>query len=118
MTRGEKRSSPRAQPFVTRCRLRFSGRTVWGYLTDLSVRGARVHVDDEPPVAGTRVDIEVRFRRTARPSRLSAEVKWARGAGSGNGHRVGVRFLELAGDERALLDQIVTEFHAQAARIG
>jgi len=118
VTRGEKRSSPRMQPFVTRCRLRFSGQTMSGYLTDLSVRGARVHVDDEPPGAGTRLDIEVRFRHASRPSRLSAEVKWVRRAGADRGHRVGVRFLKLEGDERALLDQIIAEFQAQAARIG
>ncbi len=118
MTARDNRTSPRVQPFVMRCRLLFSGRTVTAYLTDLSVRGARVHMQEQPPAAGAQLDIEVRFRHASRPSRLSAEVKWTRAGDDGRGHRVGVRFLELGSDERALLDRVVEEFHAQAARIG
>jgi protein involved in temperature-dependent protein secretion len=118
MTARDKRTSPRVQPFVMRCRLSFAGRTATGYLTDLSVRGARVYVQDQPPAAGARLEIEVRFRHTSRHSRLGAEVKWTRLADDGRGHRVGVRFLGLGRDERALLDHVVEEFHAQAARIG
>jgi hypothetical protein len=118
VTRAEKRSSPRVQPFVARCRVRFSERAVPGYLTDLSVRGARVLVEDQVPAAGTRLALEVRFRHAPRHALLSAEVKWARAAGASGGYCLGVRFLDLGGDERALIERIVSEFHAQAARIG
>ena len=114
----EKRSSPRVKPFVARCRLRFSGQTLPGYVTDLSVRGACVLIEDEPPAAGTRLEIEVRFRHAMRDYRLVGEVKWAHAAGTGRGKSVGVRFLEMGGEERVALDRIVEEFHAQAARIG
>jgi hypothetical protein len=114
----EKRSSPRVQPYVARCRLRFSGQTIPGYVTDLSVRGARVLIEDEAPAAGARRELEVRFRHALRYCRLAAEVMWARMAGAGRGKTVGVRFLEMGGEERAALDRIVEEFHAQAARIG
>jgi hypothetical protein len=114
----EKRSSPRVQPFVARCRLRFPGRILVGYITDLSVRGARVAIEEQAPAAGTRLHIEVRFRNQVRHSRLAAEVKWAHAAGSPGGQRVGLRFVEMGVAERTLLGRIIEEFHTQAARIG
>jgi PilZ domain len=114
----EKRSSPRVQPFVARCRLRVPGRVLVGYITDLSLRGARVAIEEQAPAAGTRLDLEVRFRDQLRHARLAAEVKWAHVAGSGGGHRVGLRFVEMGVAERTLLDRVIEEFHTQAARIG
>ncbi len=113
----EKRLSPRLPPFLTPCRLHFPGRALTGYLSDLSTRGARVFLEHELPPVGARLEIEVRFRREPRPTRLSCDVKWARGA-SGGRQCVGVRFVELGASERAQIERIIEEFQKQAARVG
>jgi hypothetical protein len=117
-TSREKRGTLRLQPFVVRCRLSWTNGKASAYITDLSDRGARLSLQDEPPAAGMRVVIDVRFRSEQRHGRLHGEVKWRRTLEPAGGYCVGVRFANLGVEERALLDRVVAGFRSQAARIG
>lgn len=112
----EKRGTARLQPFVVRCRVGWEGVKTPAYITDLSVHGARLSLPVEPPAAGVRVAIEVRFRMERRQWSLHGEAKWRRTLESK--FSMGLRFVELGAEERALLDRVVEDFRSQAARIG
>ena len=114
----EQRHTARLQPFVVRCRVSWAGGRTSAYITDLSVHGARLSLLEEPPAAGLRVAVEVRFSREHRQWCLHGEAKWRRTLESKGGYSMGVRFVELGAEERALLDRVVEDFRSQAARIG
>ncbi len=114
-SRPDKRKTPRIQPYVASCRLVEGSRRLPGYLTDLSVAGASVHCEREPPAPGTAIVIEVRFGRRVAYSRLSAEVKWAR-AGT-DGFACGVTFSGATEAERRELEGVVEEFRRRAAEL-
>ena len=113
--RPDKRRTPRIQPFVASCRVVEGSRRLPGYLTDLSIAGARVTSEREPPAPGTRVVLEVRFRRQIAHSRVSAEIKWAR-AGS-DGFACGLTFSGASEAERRVLEGVVEEFRRRAAEL-
>jgi hypothetical protein len=111
----EKRETPRIQPFVAPCRMIVESRQFTGFVVELSVRGARVLCDDEPPPVGTRAVLEVRFGKQVAHSRLPAEVKWVKW--TRQGHHFGLTFTEVAADEQKVLDAIVEEFHRRASQL-
>jgi hypothetical protein len=88
----EKRGAPRLQPFVVRCRVSWAGVKTPAYVTDLSVHGARLSLAEEPPAAGVRVTVEVRFRMERRQWCLHGEAKWRRTLESRGGYSMGMRF--------------------------
>lgn len=114
MSDREKRQTPRTQPFVAPCRIVEGEQRRAGYLMDLSVRGARLSCDGEPPAAGSEVVLEVRLGRKAGPSQLRARVVWSRSAGKGG--VAGVAFLETE-EARRPIEAVLAEFHRRAAQL-
>jgi hypothetical protein len=111
----EKRSVPRVQPFIAPCLLIDGERRLEGYLTDLSPRGAQVACDAEPPAAGARVTLEVRFTPPTPRCRVPAHVRWSKPGATG--HLCGLTFEGLDDDERALLEEAVARVKRLAAQL-
>jgi hypothetical protein len=114
----EKRRTPRIQPFVAPCQV-VSGETrTAGYVTELSLEGARVSCDADPPPIDAAVVLEVRLPRQPARSRLSGRVKWARAAEEGKrGHVFGVTFEGLGAEEQANVAAVLEEFRRLAAEL-
>jgi hypothetical protein len=112
----EQRQAPRIQPFVASCRWVLGDRRVPGFLTDLSVRGGRIHTDGEPPAVGTAFLVEVRIGRRATHLRIPATVRWSKVSSRG-GWLFGANFEGIGGDEQKALEAVVEEFHRRAASI-
>lgn len=112
----EMRQTPRIQPFVASCRWVVGDRRVPGFLTDLSVRGGRIHTDGEPPAVGTAVLVEVRIGRRATHLRIPATVRWSKVSSRG-GWLFGANFEGVGRDEQKALEAVVEEFHRRAASI-
>jgi hypothetical protein len=112
----ENRQAPRIQPFVAPCRWVLGDRRVPGFLTDLSVRGGRIHTDGEPPAVGTALVVEVRLGRQATHLRIPATVRWSKVPSRG-GVLFGVSFAGVGGDEQKALEAVVEEFRRRAASI-
>jgi hypothetical protein len=114
---GEKRRTPRIQPYVVPCRLTLAdGRQVGGHVTDLSSQGAQVAADGDPPEAGSQLLIEIRLRRSALWPRAHAEVKWLRPADqAGAPFTCGLTFVDLAPEAQALIEAALDEFRKRAA---
>lgn len=115
--RNEKRQTPRLQPFVTACQIEDGARRLRGWLTDLSLKGARVAIEQELPAVGGLVAIEVRFGRRA-PARLACQVKWAQPAPDpSETANFGVTFEGLDAERQALLKAVIDEFQRRAAAL-
>ena len=112
----EKRKTPRIQPYVAPCVLVDGSRRVAAYLTDLSVRGARVSTEDDPPAVHARVVIEMRLGRAISPSRLPGQVKWVRR--HGKGHDFGLTFVGVTSELQRTLEAVVAEFRRLADALG
>jgi PilZ domain len=116
--RREKRRTERIAPFVAPCRIA-KGRSrarLAAYLTDLSLRGGRVHCDAGAPDKGASVVIEVRVGGQVTHLRLPAAVKWVRSAARG-GHDFGFTFGRMAPGARQALDAALDNFRRRAAEI-
>jgi hypothetical protein len=114
----EKRRTPRIQPFVAPCQVVAGETRISGYVTELSLEGARVSCDDDPPAADSQVVLEVRLPRQATRSRLNGRVKWARAADEGRrGHVFGVTFEGLGAEEQANVAAVLAEFRRLAAEL-
>ena len=113
----EKRQTPRLQPFVTACQVEDGARRLRGWLTDLSLKGARVAIEQALPPVGGSVTIEVRFGRRP-PARLQCRVKWVQPAPdpseTGN---FGVTFEGLDAERQSLLKAVIDEFQQRAAAL-
>lgn len=115
----EKRQTPRIQPFVTPCKVLEGDQRIAGYLTDLSVVGARVSSDAPLPVGAHSVVIEVRFARRAGACTLPARIMWMRaGNRPGEAAVFGVTFERIDAEAQALLASVVEEFQRRAALLG
>jgi hypothetical protein len=116
MSAREQRQAERIQPFVAPCRYAVGITRVPGFLTSISVLGARVHTNAEPPAVGAAILLEVRLR--ARPTHVPvpATVRWARPHERG-GHVFGCRFDEVGAEERKVLEDVVAEFRRRAAAL-
>ena len=112
----EKRRTPRIQPFVAPCQIVDGEARTPGYVTELSLEGARVTCDAAPPVPGGAVVLEVRLPRQPARSRLAGRVKWARAA-EGRGHVFGVTFEGLGADEQANVAAVLADFRRLAAEL-
>jgi PilZ domain len=114
----EKRRTERIVPFVVPCRIAKgrSRRRLAAYLTDVSVRGGRIHCDADAPGKGTPVTIEMRVGGQVTHLRLPAAVKWVRSAARG-GHDFGFTFGRLAPGARDALDAALGTFRRRAAEI-
>jgi hypothetical protein len=111
----EKRSVPRVQPFIASCSLIDGERRLEGYLTDLSPRGAQVATDAEPPAAGARVTLEVRFAPPTPRCRVPAHVRWSKPGPTG--HVCGLTFEGLDDEERAVLEEVIARVKRLAAQL-
>jgi hypothetical protein len=111
------RQAPRIQPFVVPCRYAVGDARVPGYLSDISVKGGRVHTDVEPPATGTTLLVEVRLRTLATHLPVPATVRWARPSERG-GFVFGCSFDEVGPEEQKVLEAVVAEFQRRAASIG
>jgi hypothetical protein len=101
---------------VAPCRIVKGRRRLAAYLTDLSLRGGRVHCDVEPPRTGAAVSIELRLGRAFSHVRMAAAVKWVRAAARG-GHNFGFTFGRLGPVERTALEGALHDFRRRAADI-
>lgn len=114
----EKRRTPRIQPYVAPCRVLDRTRRVAGYVMDLSPRGARVSVENDPPTSGTTVIVEVRFARTSPHSLLPGQVRWIRGPeGPKSIYTFGMTFEGLTAEQHQVLNAVVEEFRRRAEEL-
>jgi len=111
---GEKRETPRIQPFVASCHVVDGARRYGAYLTDLSLSGARVSCDAPPPQPEAWIVLEVRLGRPPSRVRLQAQVRWV-GLGR-NTHHFGVTF-HLDQEGQRTLAAVVDEFQRRAAEL-
>lgn len=113
----EKRRTPRIQPFVAPCHVAAGARRMAAYLTELSLEGARVACDAEPPAPEEWVTIEVRLPRQAERSNLPGRVKWAQPAESRKGHIFGITFEGISAEGRDAVAAVLAEFRRLAAEL-
>ena len=113
----EKRRTPRVQPFVARCRVDTGSRRLTAYLTDLSLEGARIACDAEPPAQEEWVTIEVRLPRQSERSRLRGRVKWVQPAENRKGHAFGITFEDVTAGGRTAVARVLAEFRRLAAEL-
>ena len=112
----DKRKTRRIEPYLTPCHVVVGRRRLSGYVTNLSVRGARVYSDEKPPRVGQRLTLELRLRRRAAKHRLPAEARWVRTASDATGlHSFGVSFKGLTSEERLTVDSVLVAFRERAA---
>ncbi len=114
MTAGEKRETPRIQPFVASCHVVDGTRRYAAYLTDLSLAGARISCEAAPPQPEAWVILEVRLGRPPSRVRLQAQVRWV-GLGRGT-HHFGVTF-HLDQEGQRTLTAVLEEFHRRASEL-
>jgi hypothetical protein len=115
MTRKDTREAPRIQPFVALCHVVDGARRFAGYLTDLSLTGARVACDAAPPRPEAWIVIEVRLGRQAARVRLQGQVRWV-GSGRGRSH-FGVTFEGTDQEAQRALAAVLEEFQRRAAEL-
>jgi hypothetical protein len=111
---GEKRESLRIQPFVASCHVVDGTRRYAAYLTDLSLTGARISCDAQPPQPEAWITLEVRLGRPPSRVRLQAQVRWV-GLGRSS-HHFGVTF-HLDQEGQRTLAAVVDEFQRRAAEL-
>ncbi len=112
----DKRKTRRIEPYLAPCRIVLGRRRLSGYVTNLSVRGARVYSDEKPPRVGQRMTLELRFRPRAALHRLPAQARWVRTASDVTGlHSFGVSFKGLTSAERRTVESVLVEFRERAA---
>jgi hypothetical protein len=112
----DKRRTQRIQPFVAPCRYVLAEERIPGFLTELSVRGGRVHTEAEPPTVGTVLTVEVRLGRQATHVRVPAIVRWTRPVPRG-GFLSGVSFDGIGPEEQRIVEGVVDQFRRRAASI-
>ena len=117
VTPDEKRRTPRIRPFVAPCQVAAGTRRISAYLTDLSLEGARVACDAEPPAPGDWVTVEVRLPRQLERSSLPGRVKWVQPAESRQGHAFGITFEGMSASGQATLGSVLAEFRRLAAEL-
>ena len=100
-------------PFVVPCRYAVGASRVPGFLTSISVLGARVHTDAEPPPVGAAIVLEMRLRAQPTHVPMPATVRWTRASERG-GHVFGCRFEAVGPDEQSILAEVVAEFRRRA----
>ena len=108
----DKRKTPRIQPWVAPCIVVDGARRVPAYFTDLSVRGARLSTEGQPPAPHTRVVVEARLGRALAPSRLPGQVKWVKMAEKG--FEFGLTFVGITTDLQRTLESVVEDFRRLA----
>jgi hypothetical protein len=108
----EKRKTPRIQPWVAPCIVVDGARRLPAYFTDLSVRGARLSTDGQPPAAQARVVVEARLGRALSPSRLPGQVKWVKPAEKG--YEFGLTFVGITTELQRTLESVVEDFRRLA----
>lgn len=111
---GEKREGLRIQPFVASCHVVDGTRRYAAYLTDLSLTGARISCDAQPPQPEAWITLEVRLGRPPSRVRLQAQVRWV-GLGRSS-HHFGVTF-HLDHEGERTLAAVVDEFQRRAAEL-
>ena len=110
----EKRRTPRIQPFVAPCTVMEGERRSPGYITELSLEGARVTCDGPCPEVEAWVTVDVRLPRQADRSRLAGRVKWVQPAESRKGHTFGITFEGMSPEETANVAAVLAEFRRLA----
>ena len=113
----EKRRTPRIQPFVAPCHVATGARRLSAYLADLSLDGARLTCDSEPPALDEWVTVEVRLTRQAQRSSLPGRVKWVQAAENRKGHTFGITFEGMSAEGRAAVAMVLAEFRRLAAEL-
>src|SRR5687767_4641591 len=110
----EKRSTPRIQPFVAPCHVASGARRMAAYLADLSLAGARLTCDAEPPALEEWVTVEVRLPRQAERSSLPGRVKWVQPAEGRKGHVFGITFEGVSAAGQQAVATVLAEFQRLA----
>ena len=113
----EKRRTPRIQPFVAPCHVAAGARRMAAYLTDLSLEGARIACEAEPPALEEWVTIEVRLPRQAERSSLPGRVKWVQPAENRKGHAFGITFEGMSAEGQGAVATVLAEFRRLAAEL-
>jgi hypothetical protein len=112
----EKRKSPRIAPFLASCLVLEGERPVPGFLMDLSLQGARVACEENPPKSGGKVVLDARLGRRHGHLRLGCLVKWVHRTAAG-GYTFGLRFDDIGAVERGVLVEAIEDFRRRAAAI-
>jgi PilZ domain-containing protein len=115
--REEKRRTPRIQPLVAPCHVASGARRIAAHLTDLSLDGAQVACEAEPPALEEWVTVEVRLPRQSERSSLPGRVKWVQRAESRKGHAFGVTFEGMSTEGRDAVAAVLAEFRRLAAEL-
>jgi hypothetical protein len=114
----EKREAPRVAPYLASCRVIDGERKTPGYMSDLSIKGARVACEGPAPAEGAAVVIEVRLTGRRAHSRLGARVRWSRGPqGDEKLSSFGFVFSDLSEEEAAEVHEAIEEFKRRAAAL-
>jgi hypothetical protein len=114
---GEKRQTPRITPFVAPCHVVDGDKRYAGYVTDLSLKGARISCESGPPAANSWVAIEVRLGRSPTRSRFRGQVRWV-GLGSGrSNHHFGLSFEGVDEEGQRALASVLDEFRRRADQL-
>ena len=114
--RPDNRRSQRLRPFVVACTVVHGERRVRGFLTDLSLRGARISCEEVVPEDGAEVVIEVRFSRRAPLARLPGRVRWSRRPDETRAS-FGVVFERPSAEDRRLVESAIEAFRSRAEMI-
>jgi hypothetical protein len=112
----EQRLHTRISPTILRAELAFAGKTVRGYLTDLSSGGAFFHAEVFPGVGGLG-DLHFALPREPGKCRTSARVAWCR-TEAGKGKRgVGLCFEQMSEEFKTKLTNYLDWFEHFASDI-
>jgi Tfp pilus assembly protein PilZ len=115
----EKRTSARFGPLVVKTAFLVGSERRQGYLTNVSLGGAFLAVDDPPP-PGADVEIRASLPWRLGELRCAARVAWRSGGGGQGASRlegVGLAFHPLSPEATRLLETYLERFTDLAARI-
>lgn len=115
----EKRVHPRFGPLVIKTTFRVEGVQRDGYLTNVSVGGAFLTIDD-PPALGAEVDFAALLPWRLGVLRAKGRVVWRSEESSpeeGKLAGVGLAFSEIPPESKTLLDAYLERFAELAAQI-
>jgi Tfp pilus assembly protein PilZ len=114
----DKRTNPRFGPLALKTVFVANGQQREGYLTNVSVGGAFLAVDD-PPQLGIDVDLTALLPWRLGDLRASGRVVWRHDAADGPPGLtgVGIAFGHLDEEAKTLLDRYLARFTELAARL-
>lgn len=114
----DKRTKPRFGPLVVKAQVEVDGELRDGYLTNVSIGGAFLAIDD-PPAIGAELSLRALLPWNLGELRSRARVVWANppGAGATRITGVGLAFTRLERGTEERLDAYLQRFAELAAQL-